>query len=144
MFSNNLDTIFGGNEDREASTSIHLSMMGQKVKIFDMFSGYKELLSLVWSVPKSLTSFFDINFLTNDQNEYVLLQNGMMVRVESLGGLSFDLSGSGDISVWSQYAKTRLKLRLDKSFQRIEIIINYWRNHLSKPCYCHSAKSNTN
>lgn len=112
MFARNMETILSGGKDgKEASSSIHLSVMGQKVKIFELFKGYKELVSLVWSLPSHMTSFFSANFLTNDQNEYVLLQNGMIVRVECLGALSFDLSGSSEVSMWSQYAKTRLKLR---------------------------------
>lgn len=98
-------------KDKEATASIHLSVLGQKLKIYELFKGYKQLLSLIWSLPSKKTSFFSINFLINDQNEYVMLQNGMIVRVEALGGLSFDLSGSSEVSLWSKYAKTQLKIR---------------------------------
>lgn len=117
IFSKNLDNLFGANggggkgNEREASASVHLSVMGQKVKIQSLFKGYKELISLVWSLPSHMTSFFNVNFLTNDQNEYVVMQNGMLVRVECMGALSFDLSGSSEVSMWSRKAKTRVKIR---------------------------------
>lgn len=99
-----------GGEGRDASSSVHLSVMGKKLRINNLFNGYKELLSLVWSLPSDTTSFFSVNFLTNDQNEYVVLTNGMVVRVECAGALSFDLSGSTEVSMWSRSAKTRLKI----------------------------------
>jgi hypothetical protein len=40
-----------------------------------------------------------------------MLNNGMIVRVETLGATSFDLSGLSEVSFWSQYAKTQIKAK---------------------------------
>lgn len=98
-------------ENGDPSASIHLSIMGQKVRINELFRGTSSLISLVWSLPTKPTSLFNINFLVNDQNEYVLLSNGILVRCETLGALSINLNGVTDISLWSQYAKIKVKTR---------------------------------
>lgn len=60
-----------------------------------------------------MTSLFDINFLLSDQNEYLVLQNGLIIRLETLGAISFDMSGLTDISIWSQTADLKFKKRLN-------------------------------
>lgn len=98
-------------ENAESSLNVHLSIMGQKLKIYELFKGQKALMSLMWSLPAKLKSLFAINFLVYDQNEYLMLANGMSVRVETLGAVSFDMSARAEVSLWSQYAKTRLRTR---------------------------------
>jgi hypothetical protein len=96
---------------KDAYADIHLSILGKKLQIRRLFNGYTALVSLIWNLPTKLTSIFNLNFLTNDQNEYVMLNNGMIVRVETLGATSFDLSGLSEVSFWSQYAKTQIKAK---------------------------------
>jgi hypothetical protein len=67
------------------------------------------MITTVWNLPTQMTSFFDISFLLNDQAEYVLLQDGLAVRIEVLGGATVDLSGLTEVSLWSQYFKFHLK-----------------------------------
>lgn len=99
--------------------------MGQKIKIDKIFKGYSSMISLVWNLPSKLTSIFDINLLINDQNEYIILNNGMAIRLQTIGALSLDLSGLGEVSFWSMYAKTQLKNRF--GFEKIfKTLKNYF------------------
>ena len=74
----------------------------------------KEMLALVWKLPSKMTSLFNVNFLLSDQNEYLILQNGLIVKLETLGALSIDISGQASISIWSQTADLNFKKRYIK------------------------------
>ncbi|CAF1069023.1 unnamed protein product, partial [Brachionus calyciflorus] len=89
--------------------SLHLSLMGQKLKIVELFRGYSSMLSFMWSLPTVPTSLFNLNFLINDQNEYFFLSNGLSLRIENLASLGINLEGITEISLWSQYAKVNVK-----------------------------------
>ncbi len=67
------------------------------------------MITAVWNLPTEMTSFFDMNFLLSDQADYIMLQNGMTVRLEVIGGASIDLSGLTEVSLWGQYFKLHLK-----------------------------------
>lgn len=100
------------NKDKKDPISfVHLSIMGQKLKIVQLFKGYASMISLLWSLPTSPTSLFNSNFLLNDQNEYFFLSNGMSVRIENMGTLGIDIEGVTDVSLWNQYAKIKLKTK---------------------------------
>ena len=107
-------------ENSDPTIDIHLSILGQKIKIKKLFYGYTDLVNLIWKLPTKQTSLFNINFLINDQNEYVYLPNGMIFRLETLGAISFDLSGSSDVSFWNMYAKINLK---SKYFLFLKLLI---------------------
>jgi len=114
LFAENLNTLLSPSaqtSQNEAYADMHLSILNKKLQIRRLFKGYSALLSLIWNLPTKLTSIFGINFLTNDQNEYLILSNGMFVRVETLGATSFDLSGLSEVSFWSQYAKTQIRAK---------------------------------
>ena len=128
IFANNLNAITGGgggggvdkskpknikDDANEPTADLHLTLMGQKIKIDKIFKGYSSMIALVWNLPSKLTSIFNINLLINDQNEYIILNNGMAIRLQTIGALSLDLSGLGEVSFWSMYAKTQLKIRFD-------------------------------
>lgn len=95
----------------EPSVSLHLSLMGKKLNMIQIFKGTSELMRLYWKLPTKMTSLFDQNFVLSDQNEYLILQNGLILRLETLGALSFDISGLTDISIWSQTADLQLRKR---------------------------------
>ena len=97
----------------DPSVSIHLSVMGKKLNIVQLFKGYTDMISLVWKLPTKMTSLFDVNFLLSDQSEYLILQNGLVVKLETLGAISFDMSAKTDISIWSQSADLKFKKRLN-------------------------------
>lgn len=111
--ANDIDKDYEDEYDQgsEATVSIHLSVMNQKLKIVELFKGYSSMLTTVWNLPTQMTSIFDINFMTNDQTEYILLQNGMVVRLENIGTISVDLSGLTEISLWSQYFQLSVRKR---------------------------------
>lgn len=99
------------NDGSEPSVNLHLSLMGKKLKIIQLFEGTSQLMRIYWKLPTKMTSLFDQNFILSDQNEYLILQNGLALRLETLGALSFDMSGLTDISIWSQTADLQLRKR---------------------------------
>ncbi len=105
------ETKASSNEKKDPSISIHLSAMNKKLIILELFKGYSSMISKLWNLPTKMTSLFNINFLTNDQKEYIILNNGILIRLETLGAISVDISGFTEISLWSQYAKISLKKR---------------------------------
>ena len=52
------------------------------------------------------------NMLVVDHSQRMHLQNGLVVEVTALGGLSVDLSGSMAISLWNKNCQTLVKNRL--------------------------------
>lgn len=98
-------------ERKDPVSYLHLSIMGQKLKIAELFNSYASMISLLWSLPTSPKSLFNSNFLLNDQLEYIFLSNGMSVRIENIGTLGIDIEGVTDVSLWNQYAKIKLKTR---------------------------------
>ena len=90
----------------------HLSLLGKKIKLEEVFSGgYSGLLTLVWNLPSKSISLFNLNHLLTNQHRIVLTSSGLSVRVDLMGAISVDLSGQAEVSFWSMYAKTNLKLR---------------------------------
>ena len=126
LFTENLNSLSsnGDSKKKDPAVSFHLSVMGQKLKIVNLFKGYSAMLSTVWKLPTKLTSIFDINFLIADQNEYLILQNGMIIKLGSIGSSSIDLSGITDISLWSQYAKIGIVKRFYFKF-KLKIVKKY-------------------
>lgn len=111
-------------EKKDPVSYLHLSIMGQKLKIVELFRGYASMISLLWSLPTSPKSLFNANFLVNDQLEYIFLSNGMSIRIENIGTLGIDIEGVTDVSLWNQYAKIKLKTRASFVNEQNLILIN--------------------
>ncbi|RNA18665.1 microsomal triglyceride transfer large subunit-like [Brachionus plicatilis] len=109
---------------KDPTSSLHLSIMGQKLKIVELFKGYASMISMLWALPTSPTSLFNSNFLVNDQIEYIFLSNGMSLRIENIGTLGIDIEGVTDVSLWNQYAKINLKTRASFINEQNLILIN--------------------
>lgn len=95
----------------EAAINLHLSLMNQKLRMHELFNGYSSMVSVIWSLPTRMTRIFNINFLTNDQSQNIILQNGIILNVKTLGSIGLDIGGSSDFSLWSQYFKMIIKQR---------------------------------
>ncbi len=127
IYANHLNTLVGGGEStqqakksenikenkilNDPSVDFHLSLLGKKIKMQQLFKGYTSMIALVWNLPTKPTSIFNINLLLSDENQFILLSNGLTVGLQTLGALSVDLSGMGEVSFWSMYANTNVKLR---------------------------------
>ena len=114
IYSNNLNSLSSGatsKESKDPNAGLELSIMNKKIKETEFFNSYTSLLNAVWAAPTKLTSVFETNFLVNDQNEYILLQNGFVMNLNTIGALSIDVSAKADISLWKQTAKTLLQTR---------------------------------
>jgi hypothetical protein len=111
-----LQEAMGKEKSAEPTVSLHLSLLGKKLQFNELFCGYSSLLSVIWSLPTKQTSLFNVNFLVSDQNEYLTLKNGCLIRIETLGALSFDLSGVSDISMWTQVANVNIRAKFNFFF----------------------------
>lgn len=120
-----LDAIGGSAEPARAA--IHLSLLGKKLVIKELFRGQASLVSLIWSLPTKMTSLFNTNLLISDQNEYIVLKNGLIVNLETLGALSFDLSAASDVSVWGQYGKFEIRPRQVLIYTNTHTILTHYR-----------------
>lgn len=96
----------------EAAINLHLSLMNQKLRMHELFNGYSSMISTIWSLPTRMTRIFSINFITNDQTQNIILQNGLVLNVKTLGAIGLDIRGFSDFSLWSQYFKMIMKKRL--------------------------------
>lgn len=93
----------------EAAINLHLSLMNQKLRMHELFNGYSSMISTIWSLPTRMTRIFSINFITNDQTQNIILQNGLVLNVKTLGAIGLDIRGFSDFSLWSQYFKMIMK-----------------------------------
>lgn len=97
----------------EPNAGLVLGIMGKVIKKTEFFRGYASLIAALWDAPNTLTTLFETNILAIDQNEYIFLQNGFIINLNSIGALSLDVSALADISMWNQYANTVLETRLE-------------------------------
>ena len=96
---------------KDPKAGLALIVNNKKIKETEFFNGVTSLMNAIWSAPTKLTSLFEINYLISDQNEYILLQNGFIMNLNTIGALSIDFSALADISLWKQTAKTLLQTR---------------------------------
>jgi hypothetical protein len=95
----------------DPNAGLELSILNKKIKKTEFFRGYTSLINAIWSAPTTLTTVFETNFLINDQNEYIFLQNGLIMNLNTIGALSIDVSALADISMWKKSANTLLQTR---------------------------------
>lgn len=105
-----LDFEFNSKSD-SAQIDLDLSLMNKKLIRLNLFRSYSEMLKLIWSIPSKYKSFFGTNILVADQTSLLMLSNGMLLEIDLLGALSFDLSASNELSVWSQQTTARARAR---------------------------------
>ena len=117
MTTSNLNSLLSGDGSNKKSAHsepnavVELSVLNLKIKKAELFRGYAGLVSVIWNLPDELKSIFESNILLNDHNEYVFLQNGFILNVDTIGAVTLDLSTLAEVSIWNQNAKTLLKLR---------------------------------
>lgn len=111
LYSNNINSITNPAIAKDPNAGLILIVNNKKIKETEFFNGLTSLMNAVWSAPTKLTSVFELNYLVNDQNEYILLQNGFIMNLNTIGALSIDVSVIADISMWKKTAKTLLQTR---------------------------------
>ncbi|XP_072138634.1 microsomal triglyceride transfer protein-like [Mobula birostris] len=93
-------------------------MAGMSVILFDVqfppivfFQGYSDLMDKLWSVTEEPTSIIKGSILLIDHRQAFMLQSGLLTNAEFEGGLGIDVSGTIELSLWSQNCKTNIKSR---------------------------------
>lgn len=109
FYAQNLKSI-DPNEDQLAR--VELNLLNNKIIRKELFRGYGSMLSTFWKISDFSGSLFDLNFLLNDQNEYIYLHNGQILNLNSVMVLSMDISMLSQISLWSSNANVVLKKSL--------------------------------
>ncbi|XP_035709713.1 microsomal triglyceride transfer protein large subunit isoform X2 [Folsomia candida] len=94
-------------EEVDATAGMELTLMEVQTRPLVFFVGKGELMGLVWSGAGSeRTSAIQGNVLLQDDKKVIPLFNGLVAEVNILGGLSFDLAGQVQISLWHRTANS--------------------------------------
>lgn len=138
MFAGGLGGLVGeeGQTEEESqedmTAGIQLGVLGSKLRPYTLFTGQGELMSLVWSGTGSETTpILQGNYLLQDHQQSVILQNGILLDIALLGAISYDLSGSVQISLWNRNSHSiitnkgavvfRSKVSLDADFIKAQV-----------------------
>lgn len=118
MYAGGLSSFVGGNkneEEEEADTSpatagMEITVQGSYLRPLQFFSGQGELMGHVWSGTASdPTAAYQATTLLHDHNEYIRLQNGLVVVIQVAGAVSIDLNGQVKFSLWNRNAKSKVQ-----------------------------------
>ncbi|ODM98802.1 Microsomal triglyceride transfer protein large subunit [Orchesella cincta] len=119
-------------DTEDATAGMELSLMGVQQRPIVFFVGNSELMGLVWSGAGSeRTTALQGNVLLQDEKRTIPLFNGLLAEVTIQGGLSFDLAGQIQISLWHRTANSLVEnkaglvlqsvVRADTSFVRSKV-----------------------
>lgn len=93
--------------EETATAGMDLSILGTQIRPFVFFSGQGELMGHVWSGTASeRTTAFQSLVLLQDHLEFLRLGSGFVAEIDVKGGISFDLSGKIEISIWGRTAES--------------------------------------
>jgi len=115
-----LDSVVGGlssyvgesdpQDDPDPNASVQLSILGLPLRPFTLFSSFGDLFDMYMSgAGAQLTSFISGSILLLDKHETFPLSNGLELSIEATAAISFDFSGKGEVSIWSQTGKTHVE-----------------------------------
>ncbi|EAT47026.1 AAEL001806-PA [Aedes aegypti] len=121
-------------EETDTVAGMELSVQGSVLRPLVFFDGKGELMGHVWSGTASEpTPAYQATTLLQDNEERFPLQNGGIVRLNTLGALSIDLNGQVTMSLWGRNAHSKVEqntgiavtgsISLDTSF--ISLTVNF-------------------
>ncbi|CAG7828228.1 unnamed protein product [Allacma fusca] len=119
-------------ESEDATAGMELTLMGVQLRPIVFFTGKGELMSLVWSGAGSeRTSAIKGNVLLQDEKQVIPLYCGLVTDINIQGGLSFELAGQVQISLWYRTANSLVEnkaalvlqstIRVDTSFVKSRV-----------------------
>ncbi|XP_044272344.1 microsomal triglyceride transfer protein large subunit [Tribolium madens] len=135
IFAGGLSNLVGGEvegDEETATAGMELTIMDTQIRPFVFFNGQSELMGHVWSGTASeRTTAFQALILLQDHLEFIRLGPGFVAELNLKGGLSFDLSGNIEISLWGRTADSNVEksagivtnglIAIDTSFVRSQI-----------------------
>ncbi|UYV77681.1 MTTP [Cordylochernes scorpioides] len=106
-----LSGLAGGEDDGDpASGVMQLSVLGESLRPYLLFSGSGELMSLVWSGAGSEpTTALKGNYLLSDYSGTIALSSGQVLQLDLKSAMSLHLSGQVEISIWNRNAHAIVK-----------------------------------
>lgn len=119
----------------DATAGMEISLLGAQIRPFVFFTGQGELMGHVWSGTASTrTPAFQALSLLHDHRELLPLQTGFIADITLLGGMSFELAGEVQISLWNRNAHSLVEknaglsltglTRVDSTFVRSQVEFN--------------------
>lgn len=89
----------------EETAGMEIALLGTQIRPFVFFNGKGELMGHVWSgTASSRTPAFQALSLLHDHRELLPLQTGFIADITLLGGMSFELAGEVQLSLWNRNA----------------------------------------
>ncbi|EFA08014.1 microsomal triacylglycerol transfer protein [Tribolium castaneum] len=135
IFAGGLSGLVGGEvegDEETATAGMDLTILDTQIRPFVFFNGQSELMGHVWSGTASeRTTAFQALILLQDHLEFIRLGPGFVAQLSLKGGVSFDLSGNIEISLWGRTADSNVEksagivtnglIAVDASFVRSQI-----------------------
>ncbi|XP_078055789.1 microsomal triglyceride transfer protein large subunit-like [Mustelus asterias] len=98
-------------EDVEATAGMSMILFDVQLPPVVFFQGYSDLMEKIWSITEEPIPIIKGSILFIDQLQAILLQSGLQASAEFQGGVGIDISGSIELSLWSQKSKTNIRNR---------------------------------
>ncbi|CAG0920976.1 unnamed protein product [Notodromas monacha] len=104
-FSNKHTAVDPEDADESATAGFELSLLGSQLRPFVFFSGAGELMGHLWSgTASSRTPALQGTYVLHDHRQKIPLSNGVVAELSLLGGVSLDLGGQIEMSLWYKTA----------------------------------------
>nr|XP_056711135.1 microsomal triglyceride transfer protein large subunit [Euleptes europaea] len=100
-----------GEEDLESFAGMSAILFDVQFRPVTFFRGYGDLMSKMFSVSSDPIHVVKGLILLMDHSQTIQLQSGLTCSTEFQGGLSIDISGSLEFSLWYRESKSTIKSR---------------------------------
>uniref|UniRef100_A0AAV2LLX7 Vitellogenin domain-containing protein n=1 Tax=Knipowitschia caucasica TaxID=637954 RepID=A0AAV2LLX7_KNICA len=100
-----------GEENLESFSGMSALLFDVQLRPVNFFKGYSDLMSKMFSLSGDPLSVVKGLILLSDHSEVIQLQSGLKASAEFQGGLSIDISGGMEVSLWYRESKTSVNNR---------------------------------
>lgn len=100
-----------GEENLESFSGMSALLFDVQLRPVSFFKGYSDLMSKMFSMSGDPLSVVKGLILLSDHSEVIQLQSGLKASAEFQGGLSIDISGGMEVSLWYRESKTSISNR---------------------------------
>lgn len=100
-----------GEENLESFSGMSALLFDVQLRPVNFFKGYSDLMSKMFSMSGEPLNVVKGLILLTDHSEVIQLQSGLKANAEFQGGLSIDISGGMEVSLWYRESKTSVNNR---------------------------------
>ncbi|XP_072318904.1 microsomal triglyceride transfer protein large subunit isoform X1 [Eucyclogobius newberryi] len=100
-----------GEENLESFSGMSALLFDVQLRPVNFFKGYSDLMSKMFSMSGEPLNVVKGLILLSDHSEVIQLQSGLKASAEFQGGLSIDISGGMEVSLWYRESKTSVNNR---------------------------------